>query len=1556
MDTYRDNRFRPLRFIPTELRALAEALKQADYQEAEILEAGQMHVQAIEDEIERYVRDAAPGDHLLLVLSGHGFHHDGTDYLVTGPALYDSRRFHSHCLRIEFGTFLRASYAAQLVVAVDACRDPLETYTKSVGDALAWGHGDTGYDGHDAAEPRYAHLYACARYGTAGYGFAAEPGEPGHPPGDEKDTGFSYFTRALTELAGDTSAPGTLAALEPHLDARVRTIARQDRGHSDQGVQITYATGKDGLVLFPARGAAAARRRTGEHPWEKEARGHEAWRRVRAGKLSDTERDEAVEQVRAAVARLAGHWGHETDEADAWLERHGDVWRPAGCESRMERFVGTMLHGTTGPARDLSLTEAALLVLGPYLFTAFGTRLAYLARDLRPWTLEEGPGADTDCGFATRGAFERYCSGHRALQDRERRARQRGREDEARAVAWWLSRQWLLRLPATRDAVRRSGIAGLDLLPEEPEFAPPLVGHVLDPARLWRLVELIGLDLERTGTAEPDTVAAAYAHEHTVDWGRIATLLTIAHHMAVDPVLLPSLVAEHLGISAPVDGTAFRAALRTLTWQPDGPRRVLSAQCPHEAVELALHQHTEALDRTVRALQARPDGTDLTAWGVPTGFGSGRVAAAPGADGRPRYDAADVRFRLDGDRVRDLLMGEQLYRDRTLALRELYQNALDACRYRRARTQLWNRRRPEDRVDWQGEIEFGQGVDDDGRAYIECRDNGIGMGRNELRRLFAFAGNRFVEEREFLGEWAEWDEAGIEFHPNSRFGVGVLSYFMLADEIRVSTVRLGREMTVGERLIVHIDGPGALFRIQSAGPAVRAGTAVRLYLRDPAEKISCGEVLRRQLWVSDFDVTVREEGREELRWRAGELSAYVGPDRADSLTRSWHSPDGDTVAPYNAGDGVWWCPGGGAVLADGLWAGEDRFGVVVNLTGKHAPTLTVDRTAMLDDHEEFVSRLLTAKIPALFEEDARVLSLEWLQALMLGGWAHEGRRLPVGQAPDALQGLLADRIAQQVVARGTRLPLRTRSGAVLPVDPAAVGCCPADKWLVEQHPPTGAGEVVTEDQDALGEWRARVWAAADPGSGVRAPQLLGGRPTDDLLLEYVGEENELLPGALVATVRRSGLPFDYVVDRLRDLGVSLPEQAHLERLAAALASDGEVPRSLAKMLSRDADALPPWFRPGEEVNAEYLSVDGCDPRTAAPLVAALGFRVPSEQALDAWLRDSRSLRRRVLRRKLRPGGADLPRDQPVPLAHLVLAAKVFPGRANQIAEALRAAGHRLPPLPLPQHADPADLRLLSLYGNGDPPWRTVGEAPPLHHVFSVSRSTGLTADDLVRRLARLGFTPPELPASEGREVYERLNHFLETRYGYESGRPLPGSAVVTLAAEYDISEADVVGHLKTLGYLVHDLDDHPRRPDDYTDLVLLSRHYNGTEPWLDAGRQVPWHHVLRAAARTRRPHGDITAALSRYGYEVAPEPLRGNWTPAEDLALLCLIQHGLTTGRWLPADKPVPLTHILYTAHRLSRTPHEVARRLEQFGHRLPEDVEFKETATRSGHAPPTVK
>src|SRR6185437_2176676 len=285
-----------------------------------------------------------------------------------------------------------------------------------------------------------------------------------------------------------------------------------------------------------------------------------------------------------------------------------------------------------------------------------------------------------------------------------------------------------------------------------------------------------------------------------------------------------------------------------------GAAVVLGAACAHPSIEVALRAHVDTLNQLLaeahRAGAAEESLRPLL--DLPTRVATDDVGPAV-LDGAPAYRSAGVRFRLAEDRVQELLMGEQLYGDPGLAIRELYQNALDACRYREARTEYL--RRAEDvPSDWQGRIEFTQGVDAAGRTYLDCTDNGIGMGVRELSEVFAQAGVRLADLPEFLEEQAEWArlDPPVQLFPNSRFGIGVLSYFMLADEITVETCRMRRDGRPGDRLRVSIAGPGSLFRIQTlATEAPDAGPTVRLHLRDGVT-VSAVDKLREVLWVAEF--------------------------------------------------------------------------------------------------------------------------------------------------------------------------------------------------------------------------------------------------------------------------------------------------------------------------------------------------------------------------------------------------------------------------------------------------------------------------------------------------------------------------------------------------------------------------------------------------------------------------------------------------------------------------------------------------------------------------------
>ena len=92
-----------------------------------------------------------------------------------------------------------------------------------------------------------------------------------------------------------------------------------------------------------------------------------------------------------------------------------------------------------------------------------------------------------------------------------------------------------------------------------------------------------------------------------------------------------------------------------------------------------------------------------------------------------------------------------------------------------------------------------------GRQYLQIVENFRDQGRVKQRVLATLgrlddlqhsgrldgllaSGARFAEQLDFKLERARWRKVDppVELHPNSRFGIGVLSYFMLADEIQVT--------------------------------------------------------------------------------------------------------------------------------------------------------------------------------------------------------------------------------------------------------------------------------------------------------------------------------------------------------------------------------------------------------------------------------------------------------------------------------------------------------------------------------------------------------------------------------------------------------------------------------------------------------------------------------------------------------------------------------------------------------------------------------------------------
>jgi hypothetical protein len=432
----------------------------------------------------------------------------------------------------------------------------------------------------------------------------------------------------------------------------------------------------------------------------------------------------------------------------------------------------------------------------------------------------------------------------------------------------------------------------------------------------------------------------------------------------VDPRRTGQRLAEQLGLRTEFPLADAVSDLRAALWTVDDLRMELDAACAHPATALALEEHVTRLGAELAEMARTGPLASLRERSV-----SGRRLRAREVDGRPVFETPLVQLELAQDEVRRLLMGDALYGNPELAVRELYQNALDACRYRSLRSRYRALSAAEQA--YEPSVSIVQDRVGDG-LEIRCTDNGVGMSYVELRDAFTKAGRRFTDLPGFQDEQARWlaADASLKLHPNSRFGIGVFSYFMLADEVIIDTVHERPDGTLDRPLHVSIPASSGLLTISSPAvppPEIAAGgTMVTLVLppeeqgQDRVRHLSVVRVLEELVWSTEISLLAEDDRGRSREWDPSTLRRGDGH-----------------VAFEVDGCTAWWTEGAGGVLADGIKTDIDLTGVVVSLTGLHAPRLSVDRNTVLAWDEAWVDEQLRAAAPEVFAWDRVTMSWLW---------------------------------------------------------------------------------------------------------------------------------------------------------------------------------------------------------------------------------------------------------------------------------------------------------------------------------------------------------------------------------------------------------------------------------------------------------------------------------------------------------------------------------------------------------------------------------------------------
>jgi hypothetical protein len=324
----------------------------------------------------------------------------------------------------------------------------------------------------------------------------------------------------------------------------------------------------------------------------------------------------------------------------------------------------------------------------------------------------------------------------------------------------------------------------------------------------------------------------------------LAAMLRIADVLDVDPERTPSVVFRRRDVS-PASALFWYKDHELSVFIRDS-QVVLHARPTEARVHRAVEQTAEDIDRELALCRRLDEQTHFNRapWmldPLPHRWSLSTVAVRDISAREGTYEYINGAFRIDTDRILDLLGGTALYSSRFAAVRELIQNSLDAVREQIAWQQLDSR----DPLDQELrsslarmhtiDLRFEPGNDGD---RLLCSDSGVGMTGAIIEDGLLVSGQG--RRREVLELEHRCADAGIALERTGRFGIGVLSYFMLASRVSITTRRSpesGGSDPTGWRFEVDgVDGFGELRRDST----LRRGTEVRLHLHtdltgDPVE-------------------------------------------------------------------------------------------------------------------------------------------------------------------------------------------------------------------------------------------------------------------------------------------------------------------------------------------------------------------------------------------------------------------------------------------------------------------------------------------------------------------------------------------------------------------------------------------------------------------------------------------------------------------------------------------------------------------------------------------------
>lgn len=415
------------------------------------------------------------------------------------------------------------------------------------------------------------------------------------------------------------------------------------------------------------------------------------------------------------------------------------------------------------------------------------------------------------------------------------------------------------------------------------EFSAICFSHNEDPLSV--------LELDKNYLCGPDIFACLPL---------VAVILRLADLLDFDAKRTPAILYSHLFVRHPVSTKEWAKHRSVEAWSINKNNIQFHAKCKHPAIEASIHAFCDVIDSELTAcgniLAVLNDfhlasNRDLKIQ-IPLKVDRSKIETQKTVFGKPEYLYRQSHFNLSKNQVIDLLMGTKLYGDPAVALRELLQNSIDACLLRSALEKSWgNTYAPEIVVKYY--VENNEDV-------LEVIDNGTGMDQYIIDSYYSKVGSSFYKSVDFYDLKSE---SQAKFTPTSRFGIGILSTFMVADTLEVDTRRIYGPHDSSDPINLTIEGQNSIFWIRP-GNRKTPGTTTKLLLRkklNPWGRMSPSEFSEHVQNIvpnPPFRITIQADANETII----DQNTFKCVKAESLKTHSWDAHENIRLYEINLGD------------------------------------------------------------------------------------------------------------------------------------------------------------------------------------------------------------------------------------------------------------------------------------------------------------------------------------------------------------------------------------------------------------------------------------------------------------------------------------------------------------------------------------------------------------------------------------------------------------------------------------------------------------------------------